>query len=49
LLEGLRHAGAGESRRDLGVLADYLIESAVTANGGPLDDDLALLILAEQS
>jgi serine phosphatase RsbU (regulator of sigma subunit) len=49
LLHGLRHARAGESRRDLGVLADYLIESAVTANGGPLDDDLALLILAEQS
>ncbi len=28
---------------DLGILADSLIDSAVTANGGPLDDDLALL------
>lgn len=46
LLEEVR--GAAELHGDLGALADYLIESALTANGGPLDDDLALLILAER-
>ena len=46
LLEHLR--GAAELYGDLNVLADYLIESALTASGGPLDDDLALLILAER-
>ncbi len=46
LLDSLR--GAAELYGDLGVLADYLVESALTANGGQLDDDLALLILAER-
>jgi len=46
LVDGIRHAA--EWHGDLGVLADYLIESALTANGGPLDDDLALLLLADR-
>jgi serine phosphatase RsbU (regulator of sigma subunit) len=42
-------AGAAQLGRDPAMLADYLITSADTRSDGPLDDDVALLIMAERA